>query len=248
MNGKLFGYVRVSTSKHNEQRQIDLLVKEFGPSTVDIFVDKISGLKTERPALAQLQKVLREGDKVIVESLSRILRTCSDLLHLLGDCGSRMNYIKATGGYVCGSKHRSGDKECTRHFVKHVELKAAVMSDLRKIAGGSVNSNSLIQQAMKMLDTEFEEVSSDIAQVNKELDTIKKKRMELVDKLVQNTLDDETFKMHNEGLRNKQQGLEKEASELEQKLSQEREDKEAIHAFQLEAQRFAQLDSSDELG
>lgn len=70
--------------------------------------------------------------------------------------------------------------------------------------------------------------------------------MELVDKLMQHALDDETFKMYNEGLRDKQQGLEKEAAELEQKLSQEREDKEAIHAFQLEVQRFARLDISDE--
>ncbi|MFD3261103.1 zinc ribbon domain-containing protein [Paenibacillus lentus] len=122
------------------------------------------------------------------------------------DCGSGMNYIKATGGYVCGSKHRAGGKECTRYFVKHTELKAAVMNDLRKIAGSSVNSNSLIQQAMRMLDTEFEQVNSDIVEVNKELNPIKKTRMELVDKLMQHAMDDETFKMYNEGLRDKQQG------------------------------------------
>ncbi|XID95614.1 recombinase family protein [Paenibacillaceae bacterium WGS1546] len=89
MDGKLFGYVRVSTNEQNEERQIDLLVKEFGLSTEDIFVDKISGLKAERPALAQLQKALREGDTVIVESLSRVSRTCSDLLQLLADWDAR---------------------------------------------------------------------------------------------------------------------------------------------------------------
>jgi len=89
MNTKVFGYVRVSTVEQNEQRQIDLLMKQFAIPMEDIYVDKVSGVKANRPALAQLQKVLRAGDTVIVESLSRVSRTSADLLQLLEDWDKR---------------------------------------------------------------------------------------------------------------------------------------------------------------
>ncbi|WP_438349261.1 hypothetical protein ACP8HI_00775 [Paenibacillus sp. FA6] len=53
--------------------------------------------------------------------------------------------------------------------------------------------------------------------------------MELVDKLMQKVLDDETFKLYNEGMGIKQENLEQEVKVLESKLPQERENKDAIH-------------------
>lgn len=89
MSSKVWGYVRVSKADQDESRQIDLLMSEHGIAKNDIFVDKISGVKFERPALAQLQKVLRSGDTVVVESLSRISRSSQDLLSLLNDWQAR---------------------------------------------------------------------------------------------------------------------------------------------------------------
>lgn len=88
MAGKLFGYARVSTAEQNLERQLDIL-KEYGVNEDDIFTDKISGAKSNRPALEDLQKVLRTGDTVITESLSRLSRSTQDLLTILNDWHDR---------------------------------------------------------------------------------------------------------------------------------------------------------------
>ncbi|MEC1717802.1 recombinase family protein [Schinkia azotoformans] len=88
MSNKLFGYARVSTLDQNLDRQIDIL-KEYGVQEEDIYTDKISGAKFHRPALDELQKILRPGDTVITESLSRLSRSTKDLLTILNDWQER---------------------------------------------------------------------------------------------------------------------------------------------------------------
>ena len=89
MGAKVWGYVRVSKTEQNPDRQIDLLLREYGIPREDIFVDKYTGTKMERPALRELQKVLRDGDKLVVESLNRVSRKSVDLLALLEDWHAR---------------------------------------------------------------------------------------------------------------------------------------------------------------
>lgn len=89
MSSKVWGYARKSTAEQKIDRQVDLLMREHGIQESDIFIDSISGTKFERPALAELQKVLREGDTVVVESLSRVSRSSADLLVLLNDWQER---------------------------------------------------------------------------------------------------------------------------------------------------------------
>ncbi|QSO50155.1 recombinase family protein [Alicyclobacillus curvatus] len=84
MGAKTWGYVRVSkASDQSPDRQLDLLMREYCIPREDIFVDRYTGTKFDRPALSELQKVLREGDKIVVESLSRVSRKSSDLFALL---------------------------------------------------------------------------------------------------------------------------------------------------------------------
>lgn len=85
MSAKVWGYVRVSKADQNPDRQVDMLMKECGIPKEDIFIDMISGVKLERGELARLQSVLREGDVIVVESLSRVSRSSKDLLTLLED-------------------------------------------------------------------------------------------------------------------------------------------------------------------
>lgn len=89
MASKIWGYARVSKTEQHEERQLDLLMREHGIQREDIFVDKISGAKFERPALTQLQQVLRKGDTLVVESLSRVSRSSADLLVILNDWADR---------------------------------------------------------------------------------------------------------------------------------------------------------------
>lgn len=77
---RLIGYARVSTNAQELQLQTDALVKAGVPKRL-IFVDKISGSKSERPGLDACQKELRAGDTLVVWRLDRLGRS---VRHLIG--------------------------------------------------------------------------------------------------------------------------------------------------------------------
>lgn len=74
------GYVRVSTKEQNIQRQI-VILEEMGAEKV--YVDKLSGKNTDRPQLKEMLEFIREGDSILVESISRLARNTRDLLQLV---------------------------------------------------------------------------------------------------------------------------------------------------------------------
>ena len=73
------GYVRVSTKEQNTARQEEIM-KSLGVDKM--YIDKMSGKNTDRPALLEMLGFVREGDSVIVESISRFARNTKDLLEL----------------------------------------------------------------------------------------------------------------------------------------------------------------------
>lgn len=75
-----FGYIRVSTTAQNVERQIDIL-KENGAER--LFVDKMTGTRADRPELTKMFDQLRQGDIVVVTELSRLGRSLKDLLELV---------------------------------------------------------------------------------------------------------------------------------------------------------------------
>ncbi len=74
------GYVRVSTQEQNIARQENLM-QELGVDMV--FIDKMSGKSADRPELKRMMTYVRQGDTVIVESISRFARNTKDLLGLV---------------------------------------------------------------------------------------------------------------------------------------------------------------------
>ena len=78
----IFGYARVSTQSQNLDRQFDAL-KTYGVTEDRLFVEKISGTTKERPELQKLQQFLRDGDLLVIESLSRLGRSTKDLLTII---------------------------------------------------------------------------------------------------------------------------------------------------------------------
>lgn len=74
------GYVRISSVQQNTARQ-DVLMEELGVEKV--YTDKMSGKNMERPELVKMMEFVREGDSVIVESISRFARNTKDLLTLV---------------------------------------------------------------------------------------------------------------------------------------------------------------------
>lgn len=74
------GYIRVSTQEQNTARQ-EILMQELGVEKV--FIDKMSGKNKDRKALNEMISYIREGDTVVVESISRFARNTKDLLELI---------------------------------------------------------------------------------------------------------------------------------------------------------------------
>lgn len=74
------GYIRISSADQNTARQ-EVLMNELGVEQV--YIDKMSGKNTNRPELKKMMSFVREGDTVIVESISRFARNTRDLLDLV---------------------------------------------------------------------------------------------------------------------------------------------------------------------
>jgi len=79
ITGKQYGYVRVSTTAQNEDRQI-IALKEFGVDEGNIFLDKVSGKDFNRPQYKRLLRKLRKGDTLIIKSIDRLGRNYEEIL------------------------------------------------------------------------------------------------------------------------------------------------------------------------
>ena len=79
MKHKKFGYVRVSSKDQNEERQIQNM-KNLGIEDRDIFIDKESGKNMERENYQMLKRLVRTGDTITFDSLTRLGRNMNDTL------------------------------------------------------------------------------------------------------------------------------------------------------------------------
>lgn len=77
MKGQRIGYVRVSTTEQNTDRQLE------GLPVDRMFVDRASGKDVRRPALEDLMGYAREGDTVVVHSMDRLARNLDDLRQIV---------------------------------------------------------------------------------------------------------------------------------------------------------------------
>ena len=69
MTNMVYGYARVSTRQQDLSRQLDLLDRY---ECNKIYTEKISGVRANRPELNKLKKRVKENDKIIIESFSRL--------------------------------------------------------------------------------------------------------------------------------------------------------------------------------
>jgi len=75
---KIYGYVRVSSTDQNEDRQIASMVEQNIPSA-HIFIDKQSGKDFNRPRYKALTKKLKEGDLLYIKSIDRLGRNYEEI-------------------------------------------------------------------------------------------------------------------------------------------------------------------------
>lgn len=76
-------YIRVSSKDQNTIRQ-EVKANEIGIPVGNVFIEKVSGKNvTDRPVLTNMMTVLKSGDKLIVDSISRFARNTKDLIELV---------------------------------------------------------------------------------------------------------------------------------------------------------------------
>lgn len=86
-----FGYARVSTDDQNLDLQKDAL-RDYGID--EIFEEKISTKKTDRPELKKLLNKLRAGDTLVVWRLDRLGRTVSQLVEMASEFENKgINFV-----------------------------------------------------------------------------------------------------------------------------------------------------------
>jgi DNA invertase Pin-like site-specific DNA recombinase len=78
----IFGYARKSTNAQKLHLQIDSLLLH-GVEEKNIFIDIISGSKTEREELNKLLEKAREGDTIVTWKIDRVARSVSHFLKLM---------------------------------------------------------------------------------------------------------------------------------------------------------------------
>ena len=95
----LIGYARVSKSDNSQvlDLQIDALTNS-GVKEENIYSDKISGSKDERPGLENCLKALREDDILVVYKLDRLGRNLKHLIQTVEDLTKRKIGFKVLSG------------------------------------------------------------------------------------------------------------------------------------------------------
>ena len=90
MTGQIAGYVRVSSTDQNPDRQLAAV------GVVDeLFTDRVSGRsRAGRPALTEMLRHLRRGDTVRVSSMDRLARSVVDLAQLVQEMTGRGVHVE----------------------------------------------------------------------------------------------------------------------------------------------------------
>ncbi|APX91767.1 DNA invertase [Halomonas sp. 1513] len=82
----IIGYARVSTQDQSPQLQCDALE---AADCEQIFEERVTGTKRERPELQACLRTLRDGDTLVVWKLDRLARSLKDLVELIHELNER---------------------------------------------------------------------------------------------------------------------------------------------------------------
>lgn len=96
-----FGYARVSGTSQDLSLQIDQLKAQGVPEN-NIYFEKYTGTKKDRPEWSKLEKQLRAGDEVVFTKVDRIGRTVKVAIEIVDELikkGVKV-YIIQLNGYV----------------------------------------------------------------------------------------------------------------------------------------------------
>lgn len=78
MNSMEYGYIRVSSTDQNEERQ-RIALELHGISDVNTYMDKMSGKNFDRPAYKKMLRRMHTGDCLFVKSMDRLGRNYDEI-------------------------------------------------------------------------------------------------------------------------------------------------------------------------
>lgn len=92
--GRIIGYMRISTTKDEQKfdRQ-ELQLKDYGCE--ELYADRISGAKRDRPELDRMLEELQEGDTVVILAIDRLSRSTKDLLEIVDTIKNKGAFLKS---------------------------------------------------------------------------------------------------------------------------------------------------------
>lgn len=93
--GKIYGYCRISRPQQSIDRQIRNIKKDYPDAT--IFQEAYTGTKMDRPIWDKLYAMVKSGDMIVFDSVSRMSRTSDDGIKTymdLYDRGVRLVFLK----------------------------------------------------------------------------------------------------------------------------------------------------------
>ena len=93
--GKIYGYCRISTPRQNLERQIRN-IKEVYPDAM-IYQEAYTGTKMDRPKFQMLLRIVKAGDTIVFDEVSRMSRTADEgfeLYKALYEKGVELVFLK----------------------------------------------------------------------------------------------------------------------------------------------------------
>lgn len=76
--GKIYGYIRVSSTDQNEDRQ-RIAMSDLGVDEKNIYMDKLSGKDFNRPQYKKMVRKLKSGDLLYILSIDRLGRNYAEI-------------------------------------------------------------------------------------------------------------------------------------------------------------------------
>ena len=141
------GYMRVSTNDQSTDLQEDALKKE---GCNQIFSDRASGAKTDRPGLEEALSFLRKGDTIVVWKLDRLGRSLKHLIEVVILLNERGIYFKSLQESIDTST--SGGKLIFHVFGALAEFERDIIRERTKAGLESARARGRVGGRPKKLD------------------------------------------------------------------------------------------------
>lgn len=150
----IFGYARVSTEEQSIDLQMDALLKE-GILEKNIYIDKVSGIKSERKNLSKLLDFLREGDTLVVWKLDRLVRSLIHLTKLIKEFEEKgVKFKSITEPFIDTTQDSPHSKFLTNMFGALAQLERDIIIERTKAGLESARKRGAIIGAPKGLSKE----------------------------------------------------------------------------------------------